>query len=169
MSKKKVDTAAIDENLLMESIRGGVSTPSPVPVPASAPVPVSTPEPSLEPASVFVEPAQNKVVVVPNNVENPSELSEVTVEPPKEDSRSKLEKLKEYESLFIKESNLVTRLGKPVYIRREFHDRMQKIVYTIGDNELSIAAYLDNVIAHHFNMFQAEITLAYKKKVKDIF
>jgi hypothetical protein len=46
-------------------------------------------------------------------------------------SKSK-KRVQNYESLFIKESNATARLGKTVYIRKEFHDRILKIVQVIG-------------------------------------
>lgn len=77
--------------------------------------------------------------------------------------------LKRYHDLFIKESNLTARLGKSVYIRKDFHDRLLKIVQVIGGNELSLFSYLDNVLAHHFESFQKEIKESYQSKNSDIF
>jgi hypothetical protein len=69
-----------------------------------------------------------------------------------------------YEALFIRESNITARLGKTVYIRKEFHDRIQKIVRIIGADEVSLFSYIDNLIAHHFEMFQADITELYRQR-----
>jgi hypothetical protein len=69
-----------------------------------------------------------------------------------------------YESLFIRESNITARLGKTVYVRREFHDRIQKIVRVIGADEVSLFSYIDNIIAHHFEMFQDDITELYRQR-----
>jgi hypothetical protein len=55
---------------------------------------------------------------------------------------------------FIKESDTVARLGKTVYIRKEFHDRIMKIIQVIGENEVSMFSYIDNVPAHHFDPFR---------------
>jgi hypothetical protein len=72
--------------------------------------------------------------------------------------------------MFIKESNITARLGKTVYIRKEHHDRILKIVQVIGANEVSLFSYIDNIIIHHFDMFQDDISQAYKQKVNhDIF
>ncbi|MPT34288.1 MAG: DUF3408 domain-containing protein [Flavobacterium sp.] len=80
-----------------------------------------------------------------------------------------LTELERYHELFIKESNLTARLGKSVYIRKDFHDRLLKIVQVIGANELSLFSYLDNVLAHHFESFQKEIKESYQSKNSDIF
>jgi hypothetical protein len=70
----------------------------------------------------------------------------------------------DYRSLFIKQSGETARLGKTVYVRREFHDRIQKIVQVIGDNDVSLFSYIDNLIAYHFETFQDDITRLYTQK-----
>ena len=44
-----------------------------------------------------------------------------------------------------------------------------KIVRVIGENEFSLFSYLDNVLEHHFNTFQNEITETYNRKNTDVF
>lgn len=91
-------------------------------------------------------------------------------ESPKEETRRKRTKAQDYESLFIREAAGITaREGKTVYIRKEYHDRILKIVRVIGGNELSLFSYLDNVLEHHFAMFQEDITTLYNKKNEAIF
>ena len=84
----------------------------------------------------------------------------------KEDSRRK-RKSQDYESLFICESAVTARLGKTVYIRKEYHDRILKIIQVIGGNEISLFSYIDNMITHHFDSFQEDITSAYKSKISN--
>jgi hypothetical protein len=79
----------------------------------------------------------------------------------------KIRNKKDYVASFIKESNMVARTGKTVYIRKEFHDRIMKIVQVIGDNEVSLFSYIDNVLVHHFENFQEEISQAYKQKISN--
>lgn len=74
-----------------------------------------------------------------------------------------------YENLFIHEASVTARQGKQVYIRKDYHDRILKIIQVIGRNELSIASYMDNVLAHHFATFQGEITELYNECNKSIF
>jgi hypothetical protein len=88
---------------------------------------------------------------------------------PQEEFRRRKTKEMDYEILFFKDAEVKTRSGKVVYIRKEFHDRILKIVRVIGENELSLFSYLDNVLEHHFEMFQGDITKLYKKKNTDIF
>ena len=73
-------------------------------------------------------------------------------------------KSQDYETLFIKEVHITARLGKTVYIRKEFHDRILKIVQVIGLNEVSLFSYIDNIIAHHFDTYQDDIVRLYNSK-----
>lgn len=76
----------------------------------------------------------------------------------------------DYESLFFKKASTTTRSGKAVYIRKEFHDRIIRIVQNIGYNEVSLFSYIDNVLEHHFNTYQDDITKLYRKRrPEDIF
>jgi hypothetical protein len=75
-------------------------------------------------------------------------------------------KEKEYESLFIRETDLPpARFGKSVYIRKEYHDCISQIISVIGGNEISLFGYIDNVLAHHFEHFQDDITRSFNEKV----
>jgi hypothetical protein len=49
-------------------------------------------------------------------------------------------------------------IGKNNSFRKEHHERILKIVQVVGANEVSLFSYIDNIIAHHFDMFQDEIT-----------
>ncbi len=39
----------------------------------------------------------------------------------------------------------------------------------IGRNEISLYSYLDNVLSHHFDTFQDDISTLYKQRDTDIF
>ena len=88
---------------------------------------------------------------------------------PREDARRQKGKGQDYETLFIRNAASNTRSGKTVYIRREFHERITRIVQVIGKNEVSLYSYLDNVLEHHFATYQEEISELYKKRNDDIF
>ena len=105
----------------------------------------------------------------PENIQQKTVQMPGQQEAPKEESRRKRAKVQDYESLFIRESTVTARLGKTVYIRKEFHDRILKIVQVIGGNEISLFSYIDNVLAHHFENFQDDITEAYNQKNSSIF
>lgn len=84
-------------------------------------------------------------------------------------TRKRKNKTEDYATLFVRETNLTARLGKTVYIRKEYHERMLKIIQVIGENEVSLFSYLDNILTQHFQTFQDEITEIYKQKEKGLF
>ena len=105
-----------------------------------------------------------------NVLSKESEKQEKTVEPVseqlKEKNRTKRVGQQEYESLFIRETDLPpARFGKSVYIRKDYHDRISQIISVIGVNEVSLFGYIDNVLTHHFENFGDEITQSFKKKI----
>ncbi|RYX79080.1 DUF3408 domain-containing protein [bacterium] len=47
--------------------------------------------------------------------------------------------------------------GKAVYVRTDYHTKIDKIVSSIGEKNLTIAAYIDNILTAHFEQFNDEI------------
>ncbi|KAB4406848.1 DUF3408 domain-containing protein, partial [Bacteroides thetaiotaomicron] len=86
-------------------------------------------------------------------------------EPERKRRNGKPEK-QDYDTVFMCGSNVTARLGKQVYIRKEYHDRIQKMLHVIGGNEVTIAAFLDNVLTHHFMLFQDEIAESFKRHME---
>jgi len=74
----------------------------------------------------------------------------------------------DYEQLFFKNPTTNARNGKSVYIRPEFHERLTRIVQVIGEDKLSIYAYLDNLLEYHFQEFGEQITESFNDKYKPI-
>ena len=74
-----------------------------------------------------------------------------------------------HENLFIHESPVCARLGKTIYLRKEFHERIQRIVQTIGGNRVSLFSYVDNVLEKHFADWQGDIEREYKQRDTGIF
>ena len=85
--------------------------------------------------------------------------------------RSKIKKTAEenYESLFFKKSQTNAREGKTVYIRPDFHEKLTRIVQVIGEDKISIYAYLDNLLEYHFQEFGEQIISSFNDKYKPIF
>ncbi|WP_158963216.1 DUF3408 domain-containing protein [Myroides fluvii] len=75
----------------------------------------------------------------------------------------------EYEDLFFKDVKSIARHGKSVYIDPEHHKILSRIVQVIADNKLTIYAYLYNLLEHHFNEFEQQITTSFNDKNKPIF
>lgn len=51
---------------------------------------------------------------------------------------------------------------KSIGIRTKYHSRISQIVEFIGDDEITMFSYLDNVLKHHFETFHDEISEHYK-------
>lgn len=84
--------------------------------------------------------------------------------------RPRIKKISEldYENIFLKKSDTNARDGKTVYIRPDFHDRLSRIVQVIGEDKISIYAYLDNLLQYHFDEFGEQIIKSYNNKYKPI-
>jgi hypothetical protein len=123
---------------------------------------------TLEPYSPSADESKEETVIP---LEEKPEADEKDVVPvvQRDDNRKRKSKGQDYESLFIRTAPTTTRSGKAVYIRKEFHDRIMRIVQVIGFNELSLFSYIDNVLEHHFNTYQEDISELYKKRNPDIF
>ena len=89
--------------------------------------------------------------------------------PPPRRLRKRRDAAEEGKARIIRNASSNTRSGKTVYIRKEFHERITRIVQVIGKNELSLYSYLDNVLEQHFATYQEEISELYKKRNSDIF
>jgi hypothetical protein len=139
---KKINLDEIDESLIIAAVKKDKSS-----VPEN-------PERLLTPSIV----GQPETVI--------EEKSAISSDRSKEENRSKRNGQQEYESLFIKESDLPpARFGKSVYIRKEHHDRISQIISVIATNEVSLFGYIDNVLTHHFDNFEGDIIKLFKKKV----
>ena len=73
---------------------------------------------------------------------------------------------RDYEESFMRESGMTARKGKQVCIRSNYHDRIMKLTQVIGNNEVTIASYIDNVLASHFEDYQEDIAESFGKHIK---
>ncbi|OJX83901.1 MAG: hypothetical protein BGP01_10885 [Paludibacter sp. 47-17] len=99
----------------------------------------------------------------------PEKTEVIQEESPREETKRKRSKSPDYESLFIQEVGITARTGKSVYIRKEHHEKIMKIVQVIGKNQVSLFSYIDNVLSQHFATYQDEITELYNKNNEGIF
>lgn len=91
---------------------------------------------------------------------------------PPEESRKRKAKVQietDYQSLFIHESAIAARSGKTVYICKEHHERIIKILHVIAKNDVSLFSYIYNVLEHHFTTYQEDITELYDNNIEKIF
>lgn len=99
----------------------------------------------------------------------PEKAEVVQEESPREETKRKRSKSPDYESLFIQEVGITARSGKSVYIRKDHHEKIMKIVQVIGKNQVSLFSSIDNVLSQHFAAYQDEITELYNKNNEGIF
>ena len=76
---------------------------------------------------------------------------------------------KDYLRLFIREPEVKAREGKMAYVRPEFHDRIMRITRVIGHDRLSLSAYIDHVLAHHFKQCEDAIKSLYAQNYNSVF
>ncbi|WP_185212814.1 DUF3408 domain-containing protein [Sphingobacterium mizutaii] len=87
----------------------------------------------------------------------------------KKSSSRKAHENPDYEGLFFKDVKSTARHGKSVYIDPDHHKKLSRIVQVIGDNEITIYAYLYNLLDHHFKEFEQQITVSFNEKNKPLF
>lgn len=87
----------------------------------------------------------------------------------RERSRTKKNLDGTYGEHFLKTHSMTKRGDKSIYIRQEYHERLSRIVQVIGKDEIPLYAYLDNILEHHFEMFEKAITDDFNEKFKPIF
>lgn len=142
---KKIDTSGIDTTMVISQSKKGNRENPPV---------------SVSEAKQVQESPQK--VIDETETEKEDKIS-------REEPKRRENKMQQYEDLFFKAASIKTRNGKVVYIRKEHHDRIMKIVRVIGENEFSLFNYLDNILEHHFATYQDEITKLYRKRNTDVF
>lgn len=74
-----------------------------------------------------------------------------------------------YEDRFLNTHTMTRRGDKSIYIRQEYHERLSRIVQVIGEDKIPLYAYLDNILEHHFELFEKAITEDFNDKYKPIF
>ncbi|GEM53377.1 hypothetical protein EB1_31670 [Empedobacter brevis NBRC 14943 = ATCC 43319] len=74
-----------------------------------------------------------------------------------------------YGEKFLNTHSMEKRGDKSIYIRQEYHERLSRIVQVIGNDKIPLYAYLDNILEHHFELFEKAITDDFNEKFKPIF
>lgn len=87
----------------------------------------------------------------------------------KEKGRTKQNLGESYGDHFLKTHSMTRRGNKSIYIRQEYHERLSRIIQVMGKDEIPLYAYLDNILEHHFELFEKAITDDFNEKFKPIF
>jgi len=74
-----------------------------------------------------------------------------------------------YGEHFLRTHSMTKRGDKSIYIRQEYHERLSRIIQVIGKDEIPLYAYLDNILKHHFELFEKAIIDDFNEKFKPIF
>ncbi|MGN8035873.1 DUF3408 domain-containing protein [Chitinophaga sp. 22321] len=74
-----------------------------------------------------------------------------------------------YGTQFLKKTSLTRRGDKSIYLRPEYHERLSRLVHIIGEDKIPMYAYLDNILKHHFAIFEEEIIKDYNRHIKLLF
>lgn len=161
---KRVDTSGLDADFVINQAKPGNREKEKDLKPYDPSASASTPEPETMPETPQEE------TIPPVAESEPVKEKEATREASKRRKSKAQAEQEDYETMFIRTAPSTTRSGKAVYIRKEFHDRIMRIVQNIGFNELSLFSYIDNVLEHHFNTYQDDISELYRKRrPEDIF
>lgn len=150
---KKRNTPEIDEEYIMSLMAGGVRKEGMQPPQAKA---SQEPEPNKEPAKEEIR-AEAKEQVQ----EKPVQRERTT--------RAKKSLDSTYGERFLNTHSMEKRGDKSIYIRQEYHERLSRIVQVIGNDKIPLYAYLDNILQHHFELFEKAITDDFNEKFKPIF
>ena len=143
--KKKVDSEA----LLRAARENDYSSPAPAsPKEVSGEATIDHLEAEYKETSM--QPAASETTKTVTSEEQPKPA-------PVEKTRKERGRRLSHKELFVKNTSLKARKGIQVYIRPEFHEQIQRIIDVVGKKEVTIASYLDNVLAFHFEMFETEI------------
>jgi hypothetical protein len=145
---KQNPSSPVDEQYLMSVIAGGFSTKK------------ETSEP------VTLQPKEPEEKHAADEAAAPGEKTNVG-EKPREPAKRKLCNAAGYETVFLQHGELKAR--QSVYISKEIHEKVSKIVSVLGGKELSVGGYIDNVLSQHFETYMNEINELYEKKYTKLF
>lgn len=105
-------------------------------------------------------PSSKKAVQDVSQVEIVSE-SEQTLQTENVERESRKRRNKnDYESTFIRPSDITGRQEKTIYLRADYYNRINGLIQLYKNPRLSVFAYIDAVLEQHFE--------TYKKEIKDV-
>lgn len=136
MGKKIITPEESDEDLILKSLMKGKKTDIEQPMPSEEELQVDSRE---SPFSIPIKDSHKK---------------------------KQKEQSPEYIDLFIKESPEISRIGKTINIRSEFHERVLLITQMIGRNKISIFSYIDNILRTHLEDYQEVIDELLEESLK---
>ena len=93
------------------------------------------------------------------------EKSSSVSDTPKENPRRRRASA-DYGTVFLQRNEIKTR--QCVYISREVHNKISKIVNIIANKEITVGGYIDTVLMKHLEQHKDEINELYKQQREDL-
>lgn len=111
--------------------------------------------------------------IMAGNTKNESQSQELDSLKEKPATKQKIKSKKSleitYAEQFLTHHTMTKRGDKSIYIRPEYHERLSRIIQIIAEDQIPLYAYLDNILAYHFETFEKEITDDFNNKYRPIF
>ena len=103
---------------------------------------------------------------VPAAAPEPSPVQPVTREKAQRESGRRKRQDEDYNELFLRRNEIKTR--QCVYISRDVHGKILRIVNDIAGGEISVGGYVDTVLRQHLEQHKERINELYKKQREDL-
>jgi hypothetical protein len=78
-------------------------------------------------------------------------------------------RISQYKTTFLTPTDFLARSGKSVYINKEFHQKLNQLVFMLGNGKLTLSDYIHNLLEHHFDDFGDEMREVYSNSDKQFF
>lgn len=96
-------------------------------------------------------------------VEIPS--NELKASEPKETPRKKRSSINlDYSDTFLARYELASRQG--LHLEKETIATIKRIIYSIGDERLTVSGFVENVLKHHFEFYKDEVNRLHEEKLQ---
>lgn len=145
MVSRKINTDAIDESLLIASVsksKTGTTT-----------------------ASILDGASQNQVKDTEEKEEGEKKNPRSQMDKPAATRKPSKVSSESYDAAFLKRNEIKTR--QCVYISREIHKRISRIVSVLAKHELTVGGYIDLILERHLEENQEEINVLLRKEIDD--
>ena len=145
MVSRKINTDAIDESLLIASVsksKTGTTT-----------------------ASILNGDSQHQVKDTEEKEEDEKKNPRSQMDKPAATRKPSKVSSESYDAAFLKRNEIKTR--QCVYISREIHKRISRIVSVLAKHELTVGGYIDLILERHLEENQEEINVLLRKEIDD--
>ena len=145
MVSRKINTEAIDESLLIASVsksKTGTTT-----------------------ASILNGDSQHQVKDTEEKEEGEKKNPRSQMDKPAATRKPSKVSSESYDAAFLKRNEIKTR--QCVYISREIHKRISRIVSVLAKHELTVGGYIDLILERHLEENQEEINVLLRKEIDD--